>query len=233
MNPCAFDLPLTGNDFCQYYAPHSVYHPGIDLNKGYGDQDCGNFVRAPRAGTVVFVNNIASKGRGFGIFGVMKHQDGTYTRYAHLQETVLKTGMNVEEGGVIGRVGKTGTSYCHLHFEAFKEEMAQIQRTHTFPWCYYPVGKSEAWVRQYYLNPWQWLKAKNEIPEYAKSSAEKAKANGIIKDWSNPQEVVGGEKLEWILENLGIFDKSKHEGNVTLSRLAHGLDKMGVLDRAS
>lgn len=230
MNPCNFDIPLTGNDYCQFYAPHDVHHPGVDLNKGFGDQDCGNEVRAARSGTVVFANLDAVTGHGFGIFVIVKHADGSYARYAHLRDTKVKTGVGLVEGEIFAHVGKTGTSYCHLHFEVFGEALAEIQRAHFAPWCFYPGGKSEAWVRQHYLNPWEWLKAAPTIPDWAKSAAEKARAKGIIKDWSNPLELVGGEKLEYIFENLGIFDKSKHEGKVTLSRFAVGLDKIGVLD---
>jgi murein DD-endopeptidase MepM/ murein hydrolase activator NlpD len=234
MYPCQYDLPLTGNDFCQYFGPHNVYHPALDLNKGFGNQDCGNDVKPYKDGEVEFVNLNPAKGRGFGIFIIVNHGDGTYSRYAHLNDAKVVTGQEVKRGELIGHVGNTGTTWCHLHFEVFGEAMAQIQRNHQYPWCFYPVGKSEAWVRKYYLNPWEELKKAEEaaiipIPEWANEAAEKAKATGIIKDWSNPLTVVGDERLEFSLEKAGLLDPAKHEGKVTLARWVVVLDKLGKL----
>lgn len=230
MYPCNYDLPLTGNGFCQFYAPHNVYHPGVDLNKGFGDSDCGNEVFAPAEGTVVFMNKKESTGHGFGIFVILKHSDGTYTRYAHLKSIANPSSIAYHKGDLIGYVGKTGTTYCHLHFEVFEESLAQIQRAHYAPWCFYPMGKNADWIRQHYLNPFEWLKNVPQIPDWAKASVDKAKAKAVILDWSNPYEIVGSEKLEWTLEKAGILDPNKHEGKVTLLRWAVILDKLGKLE---
>ncbi len=226
MYPCKYDLPVTGNDFCQFFAPHNVYHPGVDFNKGSGNQDCGNEVLAAREGVAIFVNTEAVKGHGFGIFIIIKHSDGTYARYAHLQETSLEKNVKVVEGQQIGKVGNTGTTYCHLHFEVFGEDLAKIQESHTNPWAYYPSGKSKEWIEQHYLNPWTWLKTEPAIPDWAKKVVEKAKKTGIITDWTNPYEVIGGERLEWIFEKIGLLEATKHEGKVTLIRLAMILEKL-------
>lgn len=226
-------MPLTGNGFCQFYAPHNVYHPGVDLNKGYGNQDCGNPVYAAKDGIVEFVNNEESEGHGFGIFLILRHPDGNYTRYAHLHVVEpLKVGDRVTEGQHMGLLGRTGpTTYCHLHFEVFNEMLAYFQRLHKHPWCFYPVGKSEAWVREHYLNPFEWLKIQTLIPEWAEIAVEKAKESGVITDWSNPYEAVGNRRLEWALEKAGLLNPAKHENCVTLVRLAVVLDKLGKLEK--
>lgn len=69
------------------------------------------------------------------------------------------------------------------------------------------------------------------IPDWAKLSVEKARAKGVIEDWSNPNEVVGSEKMEWVFEKLGKLQKDSHEGKLTLLRLAVMLDKMGLLEQ--
>jgi hypothetical protein len=68
------------------------------------------------------------------------------------------------------------------------------------------------------------------ISSWAEASKEKAIKSGIIKDWTNPQEKIGGEKLEWILENAGVLDRKQHEGFVTLEQFAVVLDRLNLLN---
>lgn len=70
---------------------------------------------------------------------------------------------------------------------------------------------------------------RNTIPEWAKEAVEKAKAQKIIMNWDDPWEAIGGEKLEWIFENLGWLDKNKHEGKMSLVRLAVMLHQQGII----
>ena len=59
--------------------------------------------------------------KGHPVYGgllILEHENGWRTLYAHLAETRVRTGMRVEAGEVIGRVGNTGMSRGdHLHFE--------------------------------------------------------------------------------------------------------------------
>ncbi len=51
---------------------------------------------------------------------ILKHDDGTWTSYAHLESVAagLKIGDRVSSGQVLGYMGSTGKSYgTHLHFE--------------------------------------------------------------------------------------------------------------------
>lgn len=61
-------------------------------------------------------------GRGGNIV-VVKHNDGTITKYFHLAHGSIKvkTGQTISIGAVLGRVGNTGGSTgTHLHFEVWK-----------------------------------------------------------------------------------------------------------------
>lgn len=201
--PAKCDIPLTGLNYLQWYSAQGVYHAGIDLNSGIGNQDCGNEVKAPAGGFVEFVEERTSYyySRGFGKFVILLHDDGVYTRYAHLRDINIKQGDRVKKGDLIGHVGNTGTTYCHLHFECFNNaELVELQKNHKVsllkrPWCFYPTGKHRAWVAERYLDPWKWLEEQEKVvkpepvktPEWAKASVEFCEAKGLIKQFEgNP-----------------------------------------------
>jgi murein DD-endopeptidase MepM/ murein hydrolase activator NlpD len=168
MHPTRYDLPLTGLDWLQWYAPHKVYHPGLDYNFGRGMDDLGAPIYAAKNGYIQYSHENVGTSGGFGKFVIILHADGTYTRYAHLQTIEFKSDPYVEEGAKIGTMGNTGTTYSHLHFEVFNEKCAKIQRNHWKPWRFYPSNKSKAWVQEHYLNPWEWVKTEKELTDLEK-----------------------------------------------------------------
>jgi murein DD-endopeptidase MepM/ murein hydrolase activator NlpD len=184
--PCVYDTPLTGLDWLEWYKDHNVYHPGVDFNTGYGNDDLGNDVKAPKSGFVVYCHETVSTSRGFGKFIILQHKDGNYTRYAHLADIQVKEGQEIVKGKVIGHVGNTGTNYCHLHFEAFNEACKEKQIGALFKWRMYPSGWSKAKVQQYYLNPWEWLKNEQHeegVPSWALPAVTWAKSHEIIRNF--------------------------------------------------
>ncbi|MCJ1681129.1 M23 family metallopeptidase [Streptomyces sp. APSN-46.1] len=85
-------------------------HTGIDFHAASGTS-----VRAVGAGTVVE----AGWGGAYGNNVVIKHNDGTYTQYAHMSSLSVSAGQQVTPGQQIGLSGSTGNSSGpHLHFEA-------------------------------------------------------------------------------------------------------------------
>lgn len=87
------------------------FHAGVDLTAPIGTP-----IYAAAAGTL----ELAASGRGYGKLVVLRHDDGYSTRYAHLASWTagLRYGQRVEQGQVIGYVGRTGTTTGpHLHFE--------------------------------------------------------------------------------------------------------------------
>lgn len=85
------------------------YHTGVDLEAA-----TGTVVKAVANGTVVASDRSGS----YGINVLVKHDDGTYSLYAHLSSKTVFPGTRVQAGRMIGRSGATGNaSGPHLHLE--------------------------------------------------------------------------------------------------------------------
>lgn len=61
-----------------------------------------------------------------GLFVQIRHEDGSETRYMHLDKALVHEGQRVSAGQVIGIVGKSGfregsTTAAHLHFEILRD----------------------------------------------------------------------------------------------------------------
>ena len=99
------------------------YHEGVDLNlKSGGDSDLGELLYAVGDGKIVYYHNNSHPTTGFGRHMVLECQTPVGTRwfhYAHCQEITAGV-REVRRGDVIGKLGKSGTKYAHLHFAVFK-----------------------------------------------------------------------------------------------------------------
>jgi murein DD-endopeptidase MepM/ murein hydrolase activator NlpD len=88
---------------------------------GYNAIDIGAAYGTPiyaSAGGQVIRSKITGWNGGYGIYIVVKHDNGTQTVYAHNSENLVGTGAWVTKGQQIGRVGSTGNSTGnHTHFE--------------------------------------------------------------------------------------------------------------------
>jgi murein DD-endopeptidase MepM/ murein hydrolase activator NlpD len=84
-------------------------HPGVDLAEAYGAE-----VHAAAAGRVAH----AGPAGGYGNMVEIDHGNGLASRYAHMSETLVEEGQQVDKGTVLGRLGSTGRSTGpHLHYE--------------------------------------------------------------------------------------------------------------------
>jgi murein DD-endopeptidase MepM/ murein hydrolase activator NlpD len=84
-------------------------HPGVDLAEAYGAE-----IHAAAAGRVVH----AGPAGGYGNMVEIDHGNGLATRYAHMSETLVEEGQEVDKGAVLGKLGSTGRSTGpHLHYE--------------------------------------------------------------------------------------------------------------------
>lgn len=107
------------NQITQSYSAGS--HNGVDLVKKTNALDT---VIAHSAGSVVLVqtgygNEPGSTGNAsYGNLVKIRHANGYYTLYAHLESVFVKNGDAVSKGQAIGYMGNSGKSYgAHLHFE--------------------------------------------------------------------------------------------------------------------
>jgi murein DD-endopeptidase MepM/ murein hydrolase activator NlpD len=69
-------------------------------------------------------------GGGYGNHVIIDHGNGLQTLYAHLDYLSVSTGDIVDQGQVLGRMGRTGRVYgktgIHLHFEVIKNGVKQV-----------------------------------------------------------------------------------------------------------
>ena len=111
-------------------------HNGIDINS-YGStvgSAAGQPVRATKSGTIYSaVNSFGDNEFKSGSFGNcvrIDHGDGTYSLYAHLKQSGIKTSGTVKQGDIIGYIGNSGNSYgAHLHFQIFTKKSSPNSST--------------------------------------------------------------------------------------------------------
>ena len=85
---------------------------GVDLAS-----PSGTLIRAAASGDVIVSKSSGWNG-GYGLYAVIRHNNGTQTLYAHNSLNLVTVGEHVVRGQIIGRVGSTGKSTGpHLHFE--------------------------------------------------------------------------------------------------------------------
>ena len=86
----------------------STYHQGVDLRA-----PAGTPIYASRGGVVT----TASFGNAAGYYVSINHGDGFSSIYMHMTNYVVSRGQQVNQGQLIGYVGKTGVATGnHLHF---------------------------------------------------------------------------------------------------------------------
>jgi len=111
-----FAYPTTGYNWGRLH-----YYNAVDIANS-----CGTPIYAAAAGIIgeaVSTGTCRSCNRGYGLYILIEHPNGTKTRYAHLNGLLVSQGQYVNQGQPIGYMGNTGTVYgltgCHLHFEVY------------------------------------------------------------------------------------------------------------------
>lgn len=104
---------------------YSNSHKGVDIgwNRKYSEEQ--NYLIYPNCKGIVkkivtgLKNDLTSSGeKTWGNYVLIKHENGMYSRYAHLKDVYCKVGETVNENTTIGYMGDTGNAYgVHLHFE--------------------------------------------------------------------------------------------------------------------
>jgi murein DD-endopeptidase MepM/ murein hydrolase activator NlpD len=116
-------LPVTDYVFTSGYgARWGSTHYGIDLAVPTGTE-----VLAAADGEVIQ----SGWNGGYGISVYIRHEDGSVTRYGHMNETCVIVGEYVSQGAVIGFSGNTGDSTGpHVHFEIRIDDAAVNPETY-------------------------------------------------------------------------------------------------------
>lgn len=105
------------------------FHDGEDINlRTGGDTDLGQELKSIAKGRIVYYHNSSHPTYGFGKHLVVQIEGlwGTrWVHYAHCDSQDFHGGVqDVQEGQIVGRLGKSGTPYAHLHFAIFKVDPA-------------------------------------------------------------------------------------------------------------
>lgn len=140
-------------------------HKGVDL--GYnGTNEEQNKVYANCEGVVYetrdgYGRNIKSKGVAtWGNYVYVKHPNGMFTRYAHLQKGLfVKKGQKVDENTCLGIIGISGKAYArHLHYEV-STGYSSAKRINPEPYLTKPVYEKPTKKGEYY---WVYDNKKNK-----------------------------------------------------------------------
>lgn len=168
-HPTLFDPNREGYGFLQK-TDKGLFHPGVDYNNGYGDQDRGQEVWAPTWGTVEYVSPIGTNG-GLGNYFVLCHpHNNAWTRYMHLEKIIVHIGETVYPKQICAYLGDTGTVSSHLHSEALTAEGIEFIKNYHRPYGRYSGGLSQDQVLRYWKDPIQWIETENHYvgPDHQK-----------------------------------------------------------------
>ena len=104
---------------------YSKNHRAVDIGwkRNYTEEQ--NYLVYPNCKGIVkeiqigIPNDLGSTGkRSWGNYVLIEHENGMYSRYAHLKDVYCKVGEKVDENTSIGYMGNSGNAYgVHLHFE--------------------------------------------------------------------------------------------------------------------
>jgi len=88
-----------------------AFHEGLDIAAEVG---------TPIYASADAVVDVAKKHRQLGNYVMLRHADGTYTRYAHLSEILVNEGDVLSAGDPLGKMGSTGRSTgSHLDYTMY------------------------------------------------------------------------------------------------------------------
>lgn len=175
-------------------------HNGIDLVK-YKSQLCN--ILAHSNGVVVWIqtgqknNKNATGNASYGNCVKIKHDNGMFTLYAHLDSVKVSLNEKVSKGQIIGCMGNTGRSFGgHLHFEVRNTNDVRIDPT---PYLENDLPSANTISYQVYDNvKKKWL---NNITA--------GQGNGIMSYAGNFGNSIGGLKIDKL--KYRVHDKVKNK----------------------
>jgi len=109
----AWQWPAKGAVSRRYSTKSSALHKGLDIRGKRGQS-----IYAANTGIVVYA------GAGLPAYGkllIVKHNETYLSAYAHNSQLLVSEGDKVKVGQQIAEMGKSGTTFEHLHFEIRKK----------------------------------------------------------------------------------------------------------------
>ncbi len=169
-----------------------VIHSGMDYNRGSGHTDFGDHVMAITDMEIIWVKDTLSTGWGRVIIGYSRRYD-RYFRYAHLKNIIVHEGQTIKEGEIIAKLGGSGHGgekyyWSHLHLDVIKKKLPTN-------WLKYTKYWSMKKVNEYYEDPLEFIKEKNDLEELDRKPEEPKiiqwyKKTGVRMGWDvNPSEI--------------------------------------------
>lgn len=165
-----------GLHFLEYYAPHNVFHCGIDYNWGIGNQDEGQPV-IPHTWGIVEYAGLVSNGDmngGLGNYLVLYYPHlNRWARFLHLEKILVKVGDKTPPKQAIALLGHTGTTSAHLHCEVLNQKGRDYIRNWWRPYGHYPSGLSKQAVASMWEDPDAFIRNNNHpVPKTVDERAE-------------------------------------------------------------
>lgn len=151
-----YEYPVDYIAITQFYTKGK--HWGLDL--GWASKQGGKYqpIYASADGVIYSTHDKDRTGKSWGNYIKIKHDDGSYTMYAHLKEgsLLVKRGQRVSRHQRIATMGNSGLGGAyHLHFEIYKGGVTTAYRVDPLPLTYaYPdqiVCNTDKNVVKYYV----------------------------------------------------------------------------------
>lgn len=108
------------------WGSYNEFHKGLDMRS-----DQGLVLVASDGGEVIQAADI---GDGYGKCILIRHDDGTITRYAHCSNLYVEEGQKVAQNEYIADMGATGwVTGVHIHFEIIKDGVTVNPKDYLIP----------------------------------------------------------------------------------------------------
>jgi len=199
------------------------YHDGEDYNlKSGGNSDLGQPLVAVADGKIIYYHNDSHPTTGFGKHMVLECETSKGKRwyhYCHCQEITSKI-ADVKEGEVIGKLGKSGTTFAHLHFTVFKVDPAKLYK-----------GIDSIALNTTNLNTWwerfELIKGETSMPELIQ--IEKKDFEKLIKEAGEKDNTIDGLEIDVFNKETEIkgLKTSLEEKSVKITSQNSEIDTLG------
>lgn len=208
------------------YAYGKKGHGGIDIVKKMNRLD---YIVAHSAGTVVFVqkgygNNKSLSGTAsYGNCVKIKHNNGYYSLYAHLDKVYVDKNDYVENGETIGYMGNTGRSYgAHLHFEIRDEDNKRVDPTGYIDANLPNSNEVETVFSTAIGDEVYIVKSGDTLIKIAKEYDMNYKELAELNNINDPSKISVGQKL--IVEKADEFETGRYEVTAEVLNVREGPD---------